>query len=615
MSSSSSRESQFSSFLQQSFGPLEEDLRGELLRQVEFLTLKAGETLCRQGDPTGAAYIVMSGRLRVAIEADGETERVINEVGRGETVGEMALLTDEPRSATVYAVRDSVLAELPRESFLGLLERYPRFWMSLTRSIVCRLRRQTSRERSGAGGLSSIALVPTDRSVPLVEFANDFVAALGSSGSVSLLGSSEVDAALGQKGISQVPAIDAAAQRLAAWIDQREASSRYLVYRADAKWSHWTERCARQADLVAFVGSGGGMPEPGDTESRLAELWRGGRAPRRILVLLHETGEPAGTARWLRVREVDEHFHIRRGVERDYARLARSVAGEALAVVLGGGGARGLAHIGVLRALEELSIPIDFIGGTSIGAVIGAMYALTREWREVQRLWKRSFRPLRDFTWPAVSLTKGSRLNRSIRNALAHYRIEDLWLPYFAVATNLTRAEQVVSRRGGLFEAVRASVSLPGIFPPCLQPTGDYHADGGLLNNVPVDIMRRIAGDGPLIAVDVSAQTELEPDPGIRTEISGWTLLASRLNPFSKRLRGPGIVSVWLRSTEVGSIAARSQMKPLADLYLETPMDDFGLMEFGALDRLATRGYELSFDRLRSWCEGRNGVAVPKRRG
>lgn len=614
MSSSSPRESRFFDFLQQSFGPLEEDLRRELLTQVEFLTLKAGETLCRQGDPTGAAYLVMSGRLRVAIEADGEAEQVINEVGRGEIVGEMALLTDDPRSATVYAVRDSVLAKLPRESFFGLLERHPRFWMSLTRSIVQRLRQQTSRERPGAALLSSIALVPTDTSVPLVEFASDFAAALEAFGSVTLLGSSEVDAALCEKGISQVPAIDATSQRLAAWIEQREESSRYSVYRADAKWSHWTQRCARQADLVVLVGSAKGTPAPGDTESRLAEFWRGGRAPRRILVLLHETGDPAGTARWLTVREVDEHFHVRRRIGRDYARLARSVAGEAFALVLGGGGARGLAHIGVLRALEELRIPIDFIGGTSIGAAIGAMYILNRDWREVQRSWRRSFRSLRDFTWPAVSLTKGSRLNRSIRNALAHYQIEDLWLPYFAVATNLTRAEQVVSRRGGLFEAVRASVSLPGVFPPCLQQSGDYHADGGLLNNVPVDIMRRIAGHGPLIAVDVSSRTELQADPRIRTEMSGWTLLARRLNPFARRLRGPGIVSVWLRSTGVASVAAHNQMKPLADLYLELPVDDFGLMEFGALEPLVTRGYELSIERLRSWYEGRSGVAARKHR-
>jgi predicted acylesterase/phospholipase RssA len=196
-------------------------------------------------------------------------------------------------------------------------------------------------------------------------------------------------------------------------------------------------------------------------------------------------------------------------------------------------------------------------------------------------------------------------LNRSIRNALGHYQIEDLWLPYFAVATNLTRAEQVVSRRGGLFDAARASVSLPGIFPPCLQPSGDYLADGGLLNNVPVDVMRQVAGGGPLIAVDVSSQIGLEADPRIRTEISGWSLLARWLNPFSKRLRGPNIVSVLLRSTEVGSVADRNQMKPLADLYLELPNDDFGLMEFDALDPLALRGYERSIERLRSWYEGR----------
>jgi hypothetical protein len=117
--------------------------------------------------------------------------------------------------------------------------------------------------------------------------------------------------------------------------------------------------------------------------------------------------------------------------------------------------------------------------------------------------------------------------------------------------------------------------------------------------------MRRIAGDGPLIAVDVSCPIGLEADARIRTELSGWKLLARRLNPFSERLRGPGILTVLLRSTEVGSVADRNQLKPLADFYLDLPIDDFGLMEFSALDPLAAQGYELSIERLRSWHEKR----------
>lgn len=598
MSSSSSRASQSWNFLQQLFGPLEESVLQEVLADVEFVSLKGGETLFRQGDPTGAAYIVMAGRLRVVVEAEGRPERVINEVGRGETVGEMGVLTDDARSATIYAIRDSVLAKLPRVAFFRMIEHHPPFLMSLTRAVVQRLRWQTDRSGASVASLSSIAIVPTNACVPLEEFGRDFAAALEAFGSVTVLGSSDVDRALCEPGGSLMPADDAGSQRLSRWFEDCEESFRYVVYRADADGSDWTNRCARQADLVVFVGSGRGPRGLGDGERRLTALWESGRAPRRALVVLNESGAPAGTDDWLAVREVDEHFHVQRGVEADYARLARSLTRESVTVVLGGGGARGLAHIGVLRAIDEAKMPIDFIGGTSIGAVIGAMYAMTGGWQEVRECWKQSFRTLRDFTWPAISLLKGRRLNQSLRNAFAHRKIEDLRLPYFAVATNLTRAELVVSRRGEIFDAVRASVCLPGIFPPCLCSSGDYCADGGLLNNVPVDIMRRLAGDGPLIAVDVSSQTGLQADPHIRTETSGWRLLANRLNPFSKKPHGPGILDMLLRSTEVSGVAARNLTKPLADLYLEVPTDDFGLLEFSSLDALVARGYQFALERL-----------------
>ena len=600
----SPRESQLTHFLRQSFGTLDPDLHRELLDAVEFQTLHGGDTLFEQGDLPGDAYIVMSGRLRVATQADSGAEQVINEVGRGETVGEMALLTEEARSATVYAARGSVLARFPRDSFLRLLERDAPFRTRLTRSIIERLRQQSFRQSNAAAGFSCIALIPIEPSVPLVDFANDLEVALTEHGAVAQQGAAEIDAGLGAEGISQVPAGDAASLRVSLWLQNREESSRFVIYRADPSYSPWTERCAGQADLVMFVGRGGADPRPGAIEARLAERWRTSRAPRRVLVLVHESGEPTGTARWLAHRSVDEHFHVRRGSRPDCARLARVLAGQAIGLVLGGGGARGLAHIGVLRAFEELDIPIDFIGGTSIGSILGGMYAWMRDWRPMQQAWSEGFKTLRDFTWPQLSLTSGARLRHNLRVAARGYQIEDLWIPFFATSTNLTRAEQCVHREGSLFDALRASVSLPGVFPP-VQRDGEYYVDGGLLNNVPIDVMRQLSGTGPLVAVDVGSEVELEADPELSDVTSGWKLLARKLNPLARKSRGPGMVSLWLRSTEVGSIAVRNQRRALADLYLEPAIDDIGLLAFGELEAIAARGYATSRDRLRSWYQAR----------
>ncbi len=603
MSSDSRSDPQIPDFLLQSLGPLEDDVWNALMEDVQYQTLNAGATLFRQGDPPGAAFIIKSGRLRVAVEGQSESEQVINEIGRGEMVGEMGLLTDEPRSATVYAVRDTVLFKLPRAAFFGLLENHPWFWFGLTRTIVQRLRRQSVTHRAPTSPVSTIALVPIDPSVPVEEFANDLRTALEGLGTVFLIADSDVDEGLGEKGLSQVASTDPASKRIASWIEQSEKEYRYLILRAEAGWSYWTQRCARQADMVVFVGQSARSPQLGIAERYLAEFWQGGRTPQQILVLLHDTGEPSDTAKWLDGRQVDQHYHVYRGSKNDYSRLARCISGTGVGVVLGAGGARGLAHIGVLRAMEEIGIPVDFIGGTSIGAVIGAVYAVKRDSRAVQYFWEKGFRSLRDYTWPLISLMKGKRLNQNLRFVLEGFQIEDLRLPFFAVATNLSQSERHVSRRGGLFEAVRASASLPGVFPPCLQETGDYHVDGAVVDSVPAEVMRSVFGGGPLIAVDVSSKKGLVADPKVRSEVSGLKLLANRLNPFASEPKGPGIVTMLLRSTEVGSAAARKRSKPLADLYLELPLDDFALMDFGALDALANRGYELSVEHLRSWFE------------
>jgi predicted acylesterase/phospholipase RssA/CRP-like cAMP-binding protein len=599
MSPSSSESPQLLGLLESLFGVADGELLRELPAVVEPVTVKAGETLFRQGDPAGAVYIVMTGRLRVVVEDEGEdgSEQAIGEVGRGETVGEMALLTDDPRSATVFAVRDTELARLPRDGFLRLVDRHPRFLMGLTRETVNRLRRH-SRPSSAATSLAtSIALVSMDPAFPLQEFVAQIAEALRAYGSVVVVGSGDIPEA--------IPAEGSVTSRLSRWIQEREESGRFLIYRADPTWTEWTELCTRQADRLLLVGSVKSSPAPGEIEHSLVRRWARGRAPRRTLILVRDDGAPTETLRWLADREVDEHLHVQRGSRADHARVARSLAGEAHGLVLGGGGARGLAHIGVLRALQELHIPIDFIGGTSIGAVIAAGYALNEDWQQILRLWRTGFRSLRDYTWPFVSLTKGARLNRNLRYILRDHQIEDLRLPFFALATNLTRAEQVVTRQGGLFEAVRASVSLPGIFPPCLQPSGDYHVDGGLLNNVPVDVMKRIVGNGPVIGVDVSPDAELEADPCIATEVSGWKLLARRLSPFSRRQRGPGIVGLLLRSTELGCIAVRNQTQQLADLYLRLPLETFGMLEFGAIEAIVQRGYEASLEPLTAWQEAR----------
>ncbi len=596
------RRSNLAPHLSRLFGPLDLGMLRELEAETEWRTLKSGEELFRQGEAADAAYIVASGRLRAVLAAPDGDERTLSEMGPGETVGEMGLLTGGSRSATVYAVRDASLARLTRRSFARLIERYPRAMLPISRIIVERLVRQSSHEPLPSAGAQTLALVPAAAGVPLEEFAHGLLQSLAGHGSTVLLSSSRADRALAKAGIAQLSASDAHHVRLAQWLTEQEATFRFVVYQSDPRWTPWTDRCVRHADHLLIVAEAAADPTPGEVEERLAGRWPRARAPRRSLVLLQRSGEPAGTARWLAPREADQHYHVRPGAGSDFDRLARSLAGKALGLVLGGGGARGFAHIGVLKALEELGTPIDLVGGTSMGAIIAGLCARGLDSSAIQRGCARYAGGHLDLTLPVVSLAAGRKVGQQFRAFFGEREIEDLRIPFFAVSTNLTRAEQVVHRRGGLAAAIRASMSLPGVFPPAVQG-GDLLVDGGLVNNVPADVMRQTSGSGPVIAVDVGQPVDLSGDPRLTTELSGWQVLRRRWNPLAERIPVPGILSVLGRTTEVGSIAALNRTKRQADLYLHLPLDQWGLLEFKALDAIAERGYQLSIEPLRSWLD------------
>ncbi len=584
------------------FGPLELEVLREMEAELEWLTLKSGQDLFRQGDSADSAYVVASGWLRAVVESPEGGEQVLTEMGPGETVGEMGLLTGGPRSATVYAVRDAGLARLPSQGFARLIDRYPRAMLPITRIIVDRLVRQISSESRLKGCAHTIALVPAGPGVPLEDFARRLMRSFSSHGSALLLTSAEVDAALARSGIAQLSARDPHHIRLAQFLNEREATFRFVIYQSESRWTPWTDRCVRHADHLLIVADAESDPSPGEIEARLAGRWPHARAPRRSLVLLQRRSEPSGTSRWLAAREVEQHFHVRVGSDADFARLARSLTGNAVGLVLGGGGARGFAHVGVLRALEELGVAIDLVGGTSMGAIIAGFCAQGLGSAETRRQCSRYAGAQLDFTFPAVALLAGRKLGGQFRALFGERQIEDLWIPFFAVSTNLTRAEQVVHGRGRLADALRASMSLPGIFPPARKGS-DLLVDGGLINNVPADVMRERSGGGPVIAVDVSQQVDLRADPRLTTELSGWKVLRNRLNPFSETIPVPGILSVLSRTREVSSTAALRRTRSQADLYLQLSLAEWKLLEFEAMGAIAERGYELAIKPLRAWRE------------
>jgi predicted acylesterase/phospholipase RssA/CRP-like cAMP-binding protein len=579
---------------------------GILAAGATRVSLASGQVLFRQGDPAEAAYVVVSGRLRV-LDEDDDGPVVVAEIGAGQLAGELALLDDSPRGATLVAARDSELARLTRQEFEALVHRVPSPMLEVTRTIVRRSREPMDPYRRAASDGLTIGILPLGPGADLDALVAELLPRLRAHGNVDHLTADAVDRSLRIDGIADVGPGEAAGLRLERWLAEREDRTDLLVLQGDGRPSPWNERCAGQVDHIVLVADADADPVVGQAERRLLE-------PRDLphrhvsLVLLHpaDREQPAGTNAWLAVRDVDEHHHVRRGHAGDLDRLARHLAGRAVTLVLSGGGAKGFAHLGVVRALRELDVPIDAVAGASMGAPMAAMVAVETPDDELVPQVAALYRRVLDYTIPVTSLVAGKRSVRRIERAAGGRAIEDTWLPFACVSTNLTRSRTVVHRRGDLGTALRASFAIPGVLPP-VPYDGELLVDGGVLNNLPLDVARRLNPTGTVIACDVAPVLGPRAKQDYGLSVSGTGVLLRRLTPGLKAPRVPALMATLMRSLMVSAAHARDRdvARGLADLYLLLELRGVGLLDFDDAEPVAQRGYEESLEPIRAWAAER----------
>ncbi|MGH7887760.1 MAG: patatin-like phospholipase family protein, partial [Candidatus Binatia bacterium] len=536
-----------------------EDLRAEL----QVLNLAGGEILFRAGDVGDSMYVVLSGRLRVSVDRGNGVDEVVREMARGESLGELALLTGESRSATIRAIRDTELAMLSRSAFEHAIKSDP----TLIRQIAVQL---AARQRQGSDGLSArrnvrtVAVLPADESREANAFAALLADAMARIGPTQCVSRETIKTEFGSE-FSESTEHLAGETQLMARLNAFEASHCAIVYQADADLTRWTKRCVRQADLILVVGRVNAVNAANAANAevalrRIQDYFDSCAITARVeLVLLHghEFDAHVATTKWFAALSASAHHQIVTSESADTERLARLITGEAIGLVLSGGGARGFAHIGVIRALTERGIPIDYIGGTSMGAVIAAQHALGWDWQTMARVnreeWPRC-EPQKNYTLPLVALNSARRMDQMLRRMFGGAEIENLRSKFFCVSTNLTTAAAKIHRTGTLWKAVRASVSIPGIGPPAIE-NGEIFVDGGLVDNLPVETMQKLC-QGRVFAVDVSEQVEFTSKLSESYTVSGWKLLWQQLNPFSEKPDIPNILNTLYRTTTVAGVRA-----------------------------------------------------------
>jgi NTE family protein/lysophospholipid hydrolase len=496
-------------------------------------------------------------------------------------------------------VRDTTLIRIDREDFEQIVVKRPEVMLAIVKALAKRLKAQGRSAPRGFG--QHFAVVGNRPGVPVGEVASRVTAAFGALGRALLVNPESLAQAGVMDNAGSIADDHPAWLRWLAWLDEQDQVYDYVVFEGGDEGAAWTTRCVRQADHVLLVARADDPdPAPTGPERALEEATKP-RGVRRTLVLLHPDGAtpPTGTAAWLEQRKVDGHLHLRLDRADDFGRTARILAGRAVGLVLGGGGARGFAHIGVIKALREAGVPVDWVGGTSMGSIIGGMVAMELPADEMVHRNEAivRMRPFTEFTVPVFALLRTKRIERAARTAFGTTRIEDLWLPFFCVSASLTTARMVVHERGPVWEATRASGALPGITLPVLMG-GAMLVDGGVVDNLPTEVMRSRCR-GKIIAVNVSPDVD---DAFVAERLpTPWSVLASWLSPMRRALRVPTIVHVMMRTATLASADRAREAERQADLYLRPAIGPYGLLEFERIRDIVDVGYACGRDRLQGF--------------
>ncbi|CAF3655549.1 unnamed protein product [Adineta steineri] len=643
-----------------------------LVRQIDFalewMLVEAGKALYRQDYKPQNVYIVLNGRVRsVLLAQDKKRRELIGEHGRGEMVGLIEVLMEMPRQSTTIAVRDTELAVIPSGLLNYIKWRHPRvvshlihvlsqkiygtMQNTLTNSVglTMPLADDEFQDRTTAlnKNLSTVAIVAASYDVPLDSFTCELVHSLLAIGPTLHLTQQLIIDRFGDSAFESINDY-----RLSAWLGQQEEVHKIVVYQCDKQLTPWTKRSLRQADCILIVGIGWKEPVKGSVET---EMERIAVRAQKELILLHRMGstKPKGTAGWLKERNWCTFHHHVRCPDRvfqhvnlecwndytdllepdpdpttDFARMARFLTGTAIGLVLGGGGARGCAHVGIIQAMQEAGIPIDLIGGTSIGALMGAMWAdelnvkgfidRAREWcKKMTSFWRKII----DLTYPITSMFTGAGFNETIEEALLDVQIEDLWIPYFCITTDISASKMRVHTSGSawryvrasmtyafylppmcdpndghlllgsLWRYVRASMSLSGYFPPLCDPNdGHLLLDGGYVNNLPADVMYKL-GAHTVLAVDVGAQDE-QNFYNFGDQLSGWWILYKRWNIWSTPVKVPELSEI---QTRLAYVSCQRQLEIVKNSnyceYLRPPIDRYQTLHFNLFDEIRDVGY------------------------
>ncbi len=574
------------------FATLPPDAIQFLAAQAILMQLNTGEALYSKGDVAESVYILVHGRLRVSLNGI-----LIGYISRYQPIGEMGVIAGEPRHSSTHAVRDSLLLKIDGKIFLDFIQTHATSMLDLTRLVINRSRNYYHQSHNPQHGLredigGTLAIIPASTAVSAIQLAEALTAHLHGWPDARLVTAAHVDQVFGER-YAQTPLDESPADlRLREWLASLEELHKHVIYAATNEHDAWSTRCLHQADRILMLAEATRVPE----KVPILDTLRDTLIAPIELVLLRSEGDPSPhTLAWREETNARAHYFVHPWASQDISALARQISGQGVGLVLGGGGARGFAHIGLIRALEQLQIPIDIVGGTSMGAFVAALVACGFDSVEMAHIAHETFvarNYLNDYTVPKVSLIRGVRFHNRLMAVFGHRRIEELRRTYYCISTNLTTGGPMIHDRGTLATWVGTSMSVPGVAPPVAWH-GDLLCDGGVVNNLPTDVMYNLER-GIILASNVSMNGDIRA-PGAGLDEPDQMALLN----WKGKVRIPNLSEILMRTATLASdttIQMTSIMN--ADVYLRMPIEDIGMFDWDRLDELIERGYNYALEKL-----------------
>jgi NTE family protein len=525
-------------------------------RDVTWFSLPGGQVLCEAGETADQLFFVRTGRLGAIRREPGGEPQFLGVIRPGEPAGEMAMIAGTRHTATVVALRDSEILAMPRAAFLRAAEHDAAVMIELARLMMLRARQSATRTPIGEPGVFGfVGLTGEVRTRELVEALAIEIERLGYSAT-----------AVGEE----------AQHAPTEWFSNVEQAHDFVLYAAEADQIAWTAIVGRQVDRLFRVGRGD-RPPPAVRSPDGAGALETHRLVDLVLVQPAGPARPAGSEAWMAALAPARLFHVRHRDRGDRQRLARTLAGLSVGLVLSGGGARAYAQIGAIQALRAAKVPIDFVGGASMGAIIGAGVAMGWDDAEIDWRIRKAFvetSPVDDIAFPLIAMTQGEKVRARLKAHFGDQEIADLWLPFFCISSNLTTGAYQLHQRGRLRYALRASIAIPGLLPPSTDGE-DVLVDGAVMKNFPADVMRAMHL-GPIVGVDVTVGRSITAADVARPE-SVWRWVLS-----GQWRKGPPIVSLLLRAATVSTGRDLAAAREVTDVLILPRLEGVEIRDWDA---------------------------------